>query len=99
MTKPLYETSQDITYKHFIGYVKDNADPQSKSRVKVEVDGVTTGLDKSKLPWYAIMNPAGGNNNSSVAIPSNGSRVLVSFPDGDIYNGIVQFVLAQNVAS
>lgn len=99
MQKPLYESSQDISQKYFLGVVVDNADKESKSRVKVEVQGLTTGIATDALPWYAIMNPAGGNNNSSVAIPSINSRVLVAFPDGDIYNGVVQFVLAQDIAS
>lgn len=99
MQKPLFESSQDITYKYFLGKIIDNNDPLSKGRVRVEVDGMTKDIPKECLPWYAVINTAGGNNNSSVAIPSNNSRVLVTFPDGDIYNGIVQFVLPQNIAS
>lgn len=99
MQRPLYESLQDLSNKYFIGTVTKTDDPKSKSRVQVTVDGVTDSLTEDTLPWYAIMSVAGGNNNSSVAIPSKNSRVLVSFVEGDIYNGIVAFVLPQDLAS
>lgn len=99
MQKPLFESSQDLANKYFIGTVIKTDDPQSKNRVKVKIEGMNDTLDPEALPWYAIMSPAGSNNNTSVNISSNASRVLVSFPDGDIYNGIVSFSLPQNIAS
>lgn len=99
MQKPLFESSQDLANKYFIGTVINAQDPESKNRVRVKIEGMNDKLNVEALPWYAIMSPAGSNNNTSVNISSNASRVLVSFPDGDIYNGIVSFSLPQNIAS
>lgn len=99
MQKPLYESLQNLSNKYFIGTVMQNNDPKSKGRIRVAIDGMTDKIDVKTLPWYAIINTAGGNNNSSIAVPSVNSRVLVSFLEGDIYNGLVAFVLPQNIAS
>lgn len=99
MQKPLYESLQNLSNKYFIGTIKQNDDPKSKGRVRVAIDGMTDKIPDDKLPWYAIINTAGAGNNSSIAVPSVSSRVLVSFLEGDIYNGLVAFVLPQNIAS
>lgn len=76
------------------GKVVDNQDPDKKGRVKVEVEKLTTGIAKDKLPWYVILPVAGAGNNQSVAIPTNDTVVFVTFPNGDIYNGVVQYSLS-----
>lgn len=99
MTKPLFESAQDISNKYFVGTVVATDDPESKSRARVKIDGMTDTLETTQLPWYAVIATAGGNNNAAVYVPSINSRVLVSFPDGDIYNGVITFMLPQNLSS
>lgn len=96
---PLYETSYDLSKALFQGTVVDTSDPKKKNRVRVKVDTMTDSIDDNSLPWYAILAPAGQGNNSVSNVPSIGSRVLVQFPDGDVYNGIVSYALPQKAST
>jgi len=74
------------------GVVVDNEDPKQLGRVKVEVTGLTLGIDKKYLPWYNIMLPAflgGSMYTSQFAIPQLNTRVYVMFPSDDVYAGLV----------
>lgn len=101
-SKPLYETSFDLKGSFFQGTVVDNSDSEAqKNRVKVRVDTMTddaSGIPDDDLPWYMVMAPAGVGN-SSANVPPVSSRVLVQFPDGDVYNGVVVSVLNQKSAT
>lgn len=87
----------------YLGKVVNSADDKEVSRVQVRIDGLTDKTEKdgkdyiqeSDLPWYAVLPSAGGGNNQSIAVPQPGTLVLVSFPDTDIYNGVVQFVVTK----
>jgi len=68
-----------------IGQVVDNEDTEAFQRVRVVIPNMTEGLDKEMLPWY----PLRQTSNNQIDIPPLGSWVLVSFPNKDIYNGLV----------
>lgn len=95
-SKPLYENIYSLSDTYFQGTVVKVDDPESRDRVKVRVDTMSdsSSIPDDDLPWYVVANPA-GSGNTGTKIPNIGARVLVYFPDGDIYNGIVLFALAQ----
>lgn len=69
-----------------VGIVVDNNDPTKKQRIRVQIPGVLEGEDTSLLPWMAPrhMSPYGiGDDFGVQRIPRIGSRVYVSFQDGD----------------
>ena len=81
------------------GTIVDTNDPQRKNRVKVKIDNLTDQLDKELLPFYIVFHSAGQGNNSVSNVPTIGSRVIVNFPNNDIYNGIVYCILQQKLDS
>lgn len=84
------------------GVVMDIDDPGYKndgnpaSRVRVAVSGLTKGLETEDLPWYAVKQPFNASPNSQASLPPVGSEVIVEFPDNDIYNGLVSYVLVSS---
>lgn len=78
----------------FLGTVKDSSDPEQKSRVRVEVDELTKGIPVTELPWYIVLKGTDAGANSSVSVPRVGSRVIVEFPNNDIYNGLVRNIIS-----
>jgi uncharacterized protein involved in type VI secretion and phage assembly len=84
----------DILKVPKIGRVVDNEDPENYQRIRVTIPNITEGIPKDDLPWYPILTK--GTNNNSVSIPEIGSFVLVSFPNGDIYNGLVEGFLSSS---
>lgn len=93
----------------YLGKVINCEDEKSCSRVQVRLDKITDktsetakGEDYIKdedLPWYAVLPSASGGNNQAISVPQPGTLVLVSFPDSDIYNGVVQFVVVEAAAN
>lgn len=71
------------------GTVVNNNDPEQLSRIQVELDDLTKGIKKDDLPWYVIFNSSNSSANSSVSVPRVNSRVVVEFPNGNIYDGVV----------
>lgn len=98
-SSPLYESSFDLSKCLFQGTVVNTEDPEQKNRVKVQVDTMTNEISEDDLPWYVVLASAGGGNNAVSSVPSVGSRVLVQFPDNDIYNAIITYSLPQKVAT
>lgn len=98
----LYETSTDYSKGMFQGVVVDNADPENGQRVRVRVDKMTDdeeAIPTDDLPWYSCMHPANSANNSTASVPQINSRVIVQFPDGNIYNGVVLYGISSIPAS
>ena len=103
MKQTLLESSNDITRGLYQGYVIDNDDPEKAGRVKVAVDSMTeinlpiaheetqSTLSEEDLAWYPVLASANATNNANLSTMDIGARVLVQFPDGDIYNGLVVF--------
>lgn len=88
--------------KMYFGQVVDNADPKVLGRVKVEIPGLTQGIDKEYLPWYSVLQPAGLGGSSyttQYAVPQVNTTVAVEFPTEDIYAGIVTGVLITRVTT
>lgn len=75
---------------YFQGTVVDVADPKKASRIKVKLDSLTDELKKEDLPWYFIEQGVSSSPNSKTSIPKAGSRVIVTFNQEDIMNGIVK---------
>lgn len=98
-TPSLYETSNNYTLGFFQGKVADNADPENGQRVKVLVDNLTDEIPEEDLPWYSCMQPANSSNNNTSSVPQINSRVIVQFPDGNIYNGVVLYGIPSIPAS
>lgn len=97
-SKSIFETANDISSSLFMGEVINNDDPKGRGRVRVAVwsmmddDSFTGEANKSKedgMPWYPILAPTSSSSNAGAEIPEVGSRVVVQFFDGDIYNGVV----------
>lgn len=68
-----------------VGIVIDNNDPTKKQRVRVQIPGLLEG-DAELLPWFIPrrVSPYGvGDDYGVVCIPRNGSRVYVTFQEGD----------------
>jgi hypothetical protein len=78
---------------YYIGTVVASDDPKGLGRVKVEIPGLTLGIDVKYLPWYHIMLPVnlGGSMYSQThfGIPSVNTSVVVIFPTKDIYAGLL----------
>lgn len=86
--------------KLYAGRVIENNDPEKRGRVKVEIDLLTKDIkvdnkdatdDQKKeiLPWYVVLPSPSSGNNQSISVPSLNTLVFVSFPNSDIYNGVV----------
>lgn len=73
----------------WLGTVVNNNDPLGRSRVQVKLDDLTKDIPNSDLPWYLVVNHPNTSSNSHVSIPRISSRVLVEFPNNNIYDGIV----------
>lgn len=69
-----------------VGIVIDNNDPLQQQRVRVQIPGLLESNDKELLPWFAPrrVSPYGiGDDYGVLYIPRNGSRVYVTFQEGD----------------
>lgn len=83
-----------------IGEVIDNHDPKQIGRCRVKIPGINDTLPKDKMPWAHQLFPNGtgqdkepeGLANGPVdgipnfKIPAVGTKVVVMFPDDDIYS-------------
>lgn len=78
------------------GVVVDASDPESKSRIKVEIEELTKGVESDLLPWYVVKQSFNASPNSQATIPPVGSEVVVEFPTDDIYNGLVSYVIVSS---
>lgn len=100
-SKPLYEGIYNLAGTYFQGSVVSISDPENRDRIQVRVDTMSDNKENipdDDLPWYSVAVPAGAGNTGS-SKPNIDARVLVVFPDGDIYNGMVMFALAQKAAT
>lgn len=88
-----YLLKKSLKDQYFEGRVVDNNDPLAHSRIKVEIPELTKGIPTEDLPWYILAQPFNTAPNSKTSIPPVGSRVSVSFPTDDIYNGIIIFAV------
>ena len=86
--------------KLYAGRVIRNDDPKKRGRIKVEIDLLTKDIEvngavasdddkKEILPWYVVLPSPSSGNNQSISVPSLNTLVFVSFPNSDIYNGVV----------
>lgn len=94
LIKERLATAKTLSHRVWIGKVVDTRDPDMNSRVKVEIDGLTNGIERTLLPWYSTAQSFGSGSNSQSNLPPVNSRVRVSFPTDDIYNGIVEYSIA-----
>lgn len=89
------------TKQIYQGQVVANDDPKTLGRVKVEIPGLTQGINKDSLPWYHVMQPAGLGASTyswtTFAIPQINTMVLVMFPSEDIYSGMVMGSIVNRV--
>lgn len=87
------------------GTVVDTADPGFKGngapvgRVRVSIPGLTEGIAKDDLPWYSGKQAFDSSPVSKAKIPPVGSEVVVEFPNNDIYNGLVSYVMISSPPS
>ncbi len=91
--KELIGTTNNLSKGTYNGVVVDRNDSQKYLRVKVSIFNLTEGIDKSLLPWYTIKHKVSSSPNASGSIPPLGSEVVVEFPDDDIYNGKVSYLI------
>lgn len=73
-------------HQTYHGVVVNNVDPRRLDRVRIRVNVLFDGIDDDKLPWAMpkhVHEQGAGDSYGESAIPRNGSRVLVSFLDGD----------------
>jgi len=82
--------NRGLENRDWMGTVVDIVDPEKRSRIKVEIANLTEGLKPEQLPWYHIKQPV-NNGNTNTTIPPLNSRVIVSFINDDIYNGMVNY--------
>lgn len=73
-----------------VGVVVDNNDPDQRQKVRVVVPGILEADAVDNLPWLLprqVSMFGVGDNYGSIRIPRVGSRVYVSFQDGDVHFG------------
>lgn len=68
------------------GIVVDNKDPDCLGRIRLQMDMLTPGCVS---PWYHMSNMWTGNEQGFWALPDLGTQMLISFPNGDFFNGVV----------
>ena len=83
--------SKTLSNRIWIGTVVDTLDTDGNSRIKVEIEGLTEGIEKADLPWYTTAQGFSPASNSQTKLPPVNARVKVNFPTDDIYNGIVEY--------
>jgi len=83
--------SKTLSNRIWIGTVVDTQDPDGNSRIKVEIDGLTEGIEKKDLPWYTTAQSFNPASNSQTSLPPVNARVKVEFPTDDIYNGLAEY--------
>jgi len=86
--------AKTLSGRAWIGKVVDTQDIDGNSRIKVEIDGLTEGIEKADLPWYTTAQAFNPASNSQTSLPPVNARVKVGFPTDDIYNGIVEYSIA-----
>lgn len=72
------------------GKVVDNNDPKRLGRVKMQIPGILTETDFTKLPWIYPKNPVGFGgtpDGSDLSVPTVGAELTVEFPYKEIYFG------------
>ena len=79
--------------QEFIGIVVDSNDPDILGRCKLRVYGVFDDLQDEELPWafpYGMSVFAGGQSKGAGAfsVPKVGTKVRVSFMNGDIHSPV-----------
>lgn len=87
-----FTTTEMLKYGEYNGKVVDNADPKNIGRIRVRVYGRTDKLAIDMLPWYQVNFPPNPSPNAQGGVPPIGSDVVVHFPDGNIYNGLVRYM-------
>jgi len=73
------------------GQVLDNDDPDKLGRIKVNLFGLTDGIDAEDLPWAVPAMPlfaGAGSGFGYFAVPKIGTYVFVFFEASDIYQPI-----------
>lgn len=68
------------------GIVVDNKDPECLGRIRLQMDMLCPGCVS---PWYHMSNMWTGNEQGFWTLPDLGTQMLISFPDGDFFNGVV----------
>ena len=82
--------NRGLENREWMGTVVDVIDPEKRSRIKVEIEFLTEGLTPEQLPWYHIKQQI-NNGNTNTNIPPLGSRVMITYPTDDIYNGLADY--------
>jgi hypothetical protein len=80
---------KNVDVPHY-GIVKFNDDPKQLGRIKVRIDGMWETDEASLLPWVYPVAPSFlgyGNGASVFAVPEIDSKVVVTFPYGNINFG------------
>ena len=75
------------------GKVVANDDPDGRARVRVEIEGITKGMEVTKMPWFETAQPLGLGGSpytSNYAVPQINTTVYVQFSDlNSMYSGVV----------
>lgn len=75
------------------GKVVANDDPDGRCRVRVEIEGLTKGMEVKNMPWFKTAQPiglGGAAYSSSFSVPQVNTNVIVQFTDpASMYSGIV----------
>jgi len=91
LIKDRIANAKTLSNRVWIGKVVDTQDPDGNSRIKVEIEGLTEGIDKEYLPWYTTAQAFNPASNSQTTLPPVNARVKVEFPTDDIYNGLAEY--------
>lgn len=86
--------------RFYVGQVVANDDPKTLGRVRVEIPGLTKGMELDAMPWYSVKLPSvlGGSVYTGLfGIPQVNTMVVVEFMDESIYSGIVTGSLLNRV--
>lgn len=63
-----------------------------------KVNQLLAHIPPDGLPWYEVVSSPSSHSNAVKSVPVEGSRVLVIFPDDDIYNGLVIGIISSKPA-
>ena len=91
-TSQLIKDMQPIQpHQLYAAVVVDNADPTQKQRIRVSIPNILESQTVEELPWLTPQHlcPFGmGDNYGTMRVPFIGSRVWVTFQEGDVHFGV-----------
>lgn len=79
------QSSTTLTLDRYVGFVKNNNDPEKLGRCQIEVASVYDGVPTDALPWAIPEFGFIGGTRGSFIVPPVGAVVYVYFNRGEIY--------------